>query len=206
VVIDDGGAVARVGLRHPLTTEPDLYVVAAPGFDEEGLAAVDCDGPDVAVTHAAIDRASGVEAIPGLRARRPDSSVVIMRVCCGPDRIRDAIDAGGADYVPRHAEPKSSRSVRRSDQDSAWSPRVAKMLDELGSDRRVLAELTARERDVLALLAEGLRNRDIGRRLGIAEKTVKGRLTAIFDRIGVTDRIQAALWAHARRAWLVETG
>ena len=64
------------------------------------------------------------------------------------------------------------------------------------AESRPTTELTTREQEVLALLAEGLANKQIARRLGIAEKTVKAHLTSVFQRIGVTDRTQAALWAH----------
>ena len=82
-----------------------------------------------------------------------------------------------------------------------FSPRVAKHILS-ATTRRHPEELTARARQVLVLLGQGLTNQLIARRLGISEKTVKGHLTSIFVRIGVTDRVHAALWAQERRQWL----
>jgi two-component system response regulator DevR len=121
---------------------------------------------------------------------------------CELDRIRGAI-AVAAGYVLEDANSAELwRAVGTATGDRALSPRVAATALEVGRHHRELDELTRREREVLALLAQGLSNRAIGCRLGIAEKTVKRRLTAIFHRIGVTGRVQAGLWAHARRAWL----
>ena len=76
------------------------------------------------------------------------------------------------------------------------APKAAKAVLTARAESRPAAELTAREQEVLALLAEGLANKQIARRLGIAEKTVKAHLTSVFQSIGVTDRTQAALWAR----------
>ena len=80
--------------------------------------------------------------------------------------------------------------------ESPLAPKAAQAVLEARAESRPTADLTGREREVLELLAEGLANKQIARRLGIAEKTVKAHLTSVFQRIGVTDRTQAALWAR----------
>jgi DNA-binding NarL/FixJ family response regulator len=111
------------------------------------------------------------------------------------------LDAGALGYLLKDAEPDEIiRGVRAAARgDSPLAPRAA---SELISERAVAspgAELSAREREVLALVAEGLPNKLIARQLEISEKTVKAHLTSVFAQIGVTDRTQAALWAQRHR-------
>ena len=118
--------------------------------------------------------------------------------------ILDALGAGAAGYLLKGASSAELIMAVRAAAagDTPLYPRVADALLELGPHRRGCDRLTPREREVLALLGQGLSNRDIGCRLGIAEKTVRGHLTAIFEHLGVSGRVQAALWAQPRRAWL----
>ena len=111
-----------------------------------------------------------------------------------------ALDAGAIGYLLKDAEPEEIHAALRAAArgDAPLAPRAAA---ELLAERQVRApadamDLTAREREVLTLVVEGLANKQIARRLGISEKTVKGHLTNLFQRIGVADRTQAALWAE----------
>jgi len=90
----------------------------------------------------------------------------------------------------------SSAGSGRPRRESPFSPKAAKALLSLGTQRKAADDLTAREREVLAALSAGLANKQIATRLGISEKTVKTHLTRVFSRIGVQDRTQAALWAE----------
>jgi DNA-binding NarL/FixJ family response regulator len=114
------------------------------------------------------------------------------------EQIMAALDAGASGYLLKDAEPEELvRGVRAAARGEA--PLAAKAAREVLTARaesRPKAELSARERDVLRLVAEGRPNKLIARELGISEKTVKAHLTSIFQRIGVTDRTQAALWAQ----------
>ena len=113
------------------------------------------------------------------------------------ERIVGALDAGALGYLLKDAEPdevlRGIRAVARGE--SPIDPKAAREL--LGSRRTTAAaELTPRENEVLALVRQGLANKQIARRLGISERTVKAHLTSAFQRIGVVDRTQAALWAE----------
>jgi len=112
----------------------------------------------------------------------------------------DTPDRAAERYLSKHAEPADFLRVVRAARsgETGLPPRVAATVLELGPHRLQVEELPPRAREVLALLAQGRSNQAIGRELGIAEKTVKGHLTAIFDHLGVSNRIEAALWAHAR--------
>ena len=115
------------------------------------------------------------------------------------ERIVGALDAGALGYLLKDAEPdevlRGIRAVARGE--SPINPRAAREL--LGARRTTAAaaaDLTPRESEVLALVRQGLANKQIARRLGISERTVKAHLTSTFQRIGVVDRTQAALWAE----------
>jgi DNA-binding NarL/FixJ family response regulator len=112
-------------------------------------------------------------------------------------RILEAIEAGAVGYLLKDAGPDELvRGVEAAARgESPFSPKAAGVLLTLSTERRTADELTPREREVVALLGDGLANKAIARRLGISEKTVKAHLTSAFARIGVSDRTQAALWA-----------
>jgi DNA-binding NarL/FixJ family response regulator len=140
----------------------------------------------------------GVDATRRINELQPGLPVVILTSFSEQSRILQAIDAGAAGYLLKDAEPEELlRGVRAAAAGEApFSPRAAKALLTLGAQRQKAADLTGRERDVLTGVAEGLANKQIARRLGISEKTVKSHLTSVFQRIGVSDRTQAALWAQ----------
>jgi DNA-binding NarL/FixJ family response regulator len=127
------------------------------------------------------------------------SQVLVLTSFSDAERIVDALDAGAVGYMLKDAEPDdlidAVRSVAQGD--SPLHPRVARQLLTARSARRpVDQELTAREREVLWLVRDGLANKQIARRLGISERTVKAHLTSVFATIGVADRTAAALWAE----------
>ena len=117
------------------------------------------------------------------------------------ERIIAALDAGAVGYLLKDAEPQDLldgiRAAARGE--SPLHPRAARELlaaRSLSSVQAPAVELTPRETEVLTLVRQGLANKQIARRLGISERTVKAHLTSTFQRIGVVDRTQAALWAE----------
>src|SRR4051794_3340932 len=140
----------------------------------------------------------GIEATRQIRAADATVNVVVLTAFSDRRRILDAIDAGAAGYLLKDAEPdeliRGLQAAARGE--SPLDPKAAQALVAARADRQAEPELTPREREVLALLADGLPNKLIARRLNISEKTVKAHLTNIFQRIGVSDRTQAALWAQ----------
>jgi DNA-binding NarL/FixJ family response regulator len=127
------------------------------------------------------------------------ADVLVLTSYSDAERIIGALDAGAMGYLLKDAEPdevlRGIRAVARGE--SPINPRAAREL--LGARRTTgaaAAELTPRETEVLVLVRQGLANKQIARRLGISERTVKAHLTSAFQRIGVVDRTQAALWAE----------
>jgi DNA-binding NarL/FixJ family response regulator len=141
----------------------------------------------------------GIEATRRLMAQRPESRVVVLTSFSDRERILDALDAGAVGYLLKDAEPgELLRGIEAAARgESPLAPKAAKAVLTARAESRPAAELTAREQEVLGLLGQGLANKQIARRLGIAEKTVKAHLTSVFQSIGVTDRTQAALWARS---------
>jgi DNA-binding NarL/FixJ family response regulator len=116
------------------------------------------------------------------------------------DRILDAIDAGAVGYLLKDSEPEELlRGVRAAARgESPLSPRAAQAIIAARKERQQARDLSPREMEVLILLGRGMANKQIAQRLGISEKTVKAHLVNVFQRIGVHDRTQAALWAQRR--------
>jgi DNA-binding NarL/FixJ family response regulator len=122
------------------------------------------------------------------------------------DRVVAALDAGAIGYLLKDSEPQEVLEAVRAAAggDAPWRPAPLARLAARSEEQR--ADLSKREREVLALVAEGLPNKLIARRLEISEKTVKTHLTSVFQRIGVSDRTQAALWAQRQGFGTSEQG
>jgi len=143
----------------------------------------------------------GIEATRRIKASRPETQVVVLTSFADRDRILDALDAGAAGYMLKDAEPAELlRGIHAAAAgDAPLAPRAASELLDERREARPAADLTPRESEVLLMVADGLSNKLIARRLEISEGTVKAHLTRVFERIGVTDRTQAALWAERHR-------
>lgn len=190
--------VVRTGLVELLGAEPDVDVVASVGDGAAAVAAVTDVEPDIALLDVTMPEMDGIEATRQVVAARPETRVVILTASADREQMLRAVDAGALGYLLKDASPEELiegvRAAARGE--SPLDPRAARTM--LGAHRapNPLDALTEREREVLTLVAEGLPNKQIGRRLEISEKTVKAHLTSIFRAIGVTDRMQAGLWAR----------
>jgi DNA-binding NarL/FixJ family response regulator len=198
VLVVDDHAVVRAGLEQMLANFGDVEVVGSAGGGEEAVELAAGATPDVVLMDLSMPDVDGIEATRRIAERVPSARVVIFTSFSERDRILAAIDAGAIGYLLKDADPEE---VHRGLQAAARgeSPLASKVAQAVVSARiesRPARELTDREREVLVLVASGLANKQIARRLGIAEKTVKTHLTNLFQRIGVVDRTQAALWAE----------
>jgi DNA-binding NarL/FixJ family response regulator len=198
VVIADDHAVVRTGLAQLVETFDDVELVGAAANGEEAVALSGERAPDVVLMDLEMPVLDGIEATRRIREAHPDVAVVVLTSFSDRDRILAALDAGAAGYLLKDAEPaelaKAIEAAARGD--APLDPKAARALL---SARRAPSEadaLSDREREVLAMVAEGLPNKLIATRLAISEKTVKAHLTSVFRTIGVTDRTQAALWAE----------
>jgi DNA-binding NarL/FixJ family response regulator len=199
VVLVDDHAVVRSGLAQLLGGAGDIEVVGQAGDGAEALDTVRETRPDVVLMDLQMPRVDGVEATRRIVAEDLGAEVVVLTSFSDSARIVAALDAGAVGYLLKDADPEEVldgvRAVSRGE--SPLHPKVARELltsreQAPGAD----VQLTPREAEVLGLVKAGLANKQIARRLEISERTVKAHLTSVFQRIGVADRTQAALWAE----------
>jgi DNA-binding NarL/FixJ family response regulator len=198
LLIVDDHAIVRQGLEQLFTAMPDITVV---GTAVDGRAAVTqarALDPDIVLMDIGLPVLDGVEATRQIIAHDPDAKIVTLTSYTDESRIIDALEAGALGYLLKHSDPHNVvKAVRVAYGGGApLDPRAGRVLIEKGRRRRLPAELSPREQEVLRLVGQGLANKQIARRLAITERTVKSHLTTVFQRIGVTDRVQAALWVQ----------
>ena len=198
IVIADDHAVVRAGLAQLLGTFADVELVGAAADGEEAVALGAERRPDVVLMDLEMPVLDGIAATARIRAAQPTVAVVVLTSFSDRERILRALDAGAAGYLLKDAEPdelgKAIRAAARGE--APLDPKAARALLSSRAAAGTAAPLSEREREVLAMVAEGLPNKVIAQRLSISEKTVKAHLTSVFRQIGVTDRTQAALWAQ----------
>ncbi|MFP5252370.1 MAG: response regulator [Actinomycetes bacterium] len=205
VVLVDDHAVVREGLARLVDGADDMEVVGTAADGAGVLEVVRSARPDVVLMDLQMPGTDGVAATRILTDSGLGSQVLVLTSFSDEERIVAALDAGAVGYLLKDADADDVldgiRAVSRGE--SPIHPRAARAL--LGSRRTStpdpahqdpVADLTPREREVLTLVAAGLANKQIARRLGITDRTVKAHLTSVFARLGVADRTQAALWAQ----------
>jgi DNA-binding NarL/FixJ family response regulator len=200
MVAEDHGLV-RAGLEQLLANAADIELVASAAGGEEAVSLALAHRPDVVLMDLSMPGKDGIAATREILRASPEVRVVILTSFTDRAGIMDALDAGAIGYLLKDVEPEELyRGVRAAARgDSPLAPQAAKALIAARAERPPDVQLSAREREVLALLAEGRPNKVIARRLGISEKTVKNHVTHVFEAIGVSDRTQAALWAVRHR-------
>jgi DNA-binding NarL/FixJ family response regulator len=199
VALADDHRVVRVGLEQLLATFDDVEVVGSADGGEAAVALCETGHPDVLLLDLQMPGVDGIEVTRRVRVASPDTHVVIFTSFSDRDGIVRALDAGAVGYLLKDAEPEEIHAAIRaaSRGEAPLAPRAAAaLLADRRSRSSSKVDLSPREREVLQLVLDGLANKQIARRLGISEKTVKGHLTNLFHRIGVSDRTQAALWAE----------
>jgi DNA-binding NarL/FixJ family response regulator len=198
LLIADDHPLVRGALTQLLGGVDDITVVAVAVDGREAVSAALELSPDVVLMDLEMPDVNGIEATRALRDAGSPARIVVLTTFSDRDRIIGALDAGALGYLLKDAEPEEIiRGVRTAARgESPLAPRAAtELITERASTVPDIA-LSPREREVLVLVAEGLPNKLIARRLEISEKTVKAHLTSVFAQIGVTDRTQAALWAQ----------
>jgi DNA-binding NarL/FixJ family response regulator len=199
VLVADDHAVVRRGLSTLLATANDLELVGVASDGAEAVQLAVESGAHVVVMDLSMPVVDGIAAIKELTARAPSCRVLVLTSFSDQATVCDALRAGAVGYLLKHAEPEDIldgiREVVRGG--CPLDPAAARILLNASRTRASAADaLTAREREVLILVAAGLNNGQIARRLDIAERTVKSHLHSVFQRLGVTHRTEAALWAQ----------
>jgi DNA-binding NarL/FixJ family response regulator len=198
VLIVDDHAIVRTGLRQLLTTTDDLEPVGGATSGEQAVAMAAELHPDVVLMDLSMPDTDGIAATRRIVDENPRTHVLVLTSFSDRNRILAAVDAGAEGYLLKDSATEAILTGIRQMVvgGSPLDPRAAREL--LTSRRGPPTDITftTREQEVLEMLGSGLPNRAIARRLGITERTVKAHLTSIFQRLGVADRTQAALWAQ----------
>jgi len=196
VLLVDDHILVRAGLERLLEQTDAIEVV---GVAETGETAIELDAqlePDVVLMDVSMPGLSGIETTRQICTNRPNASVVMLTASTDRTQVLNALDAGAVGYLIKDSDPATliEGVLEAASGNAPLDPRAARsLLDSRSSSTQTM---TARETEVLRCIAEGLSNKAIARRLGISEKTVKAHLTRVFSVLGVSDRTQAAIWAH----------
>ncbi len=201
----DDHEIVRRGVRDLLEAAGDLEVVGEAGTAAEALQRVPAVRPDVAVLDVRLPDGNGIEVCRELRAAHPELRCMMLTSFDDDEALLDAIVAGASGYVLKEVRAADIvTSVRRiaageSLLDPHATARVIERLRNPPPEDRRLASLSPQERRILALLAEGMTNRQIAREMYLAEKTVKNYVSNLLTKLGMSRRTEAAVYA-ARQA------
>lgn len=205
VFLLDDHEIVRRGVHDLLESEPDITVVGEAGTAAAALARIPAVKPDVAILDVRLPDGNGVSVCREIRSRMPRVACLMLTSFGDDEALFDAIMAGAAGYVLKQIRGTdligAVRTIASGQSllDPEAASRVMRRMRDQAQHSDPLAGLTDQERRILALIGEGLTNRQIGERLFLAEKTVKNYVSALFAKLGMERRAQAA--AYAARAF-----
>ncbi len=200
VFLLDDHEIVRRGIADLITAEPDIDVVGEAGTAAEALARIGAARPNVAVLDARLPDGSGVDVCRDIRSAHPDIGCLILTSYDDDEALFAAVMAGAAGYLLKEIRGASlvdairQVAAGRSLMDPKVTGRLlARLRDGKPHDKRLDA-LTSRDHDILALIADGMTNRQIGEHLHLAEKTVKNYVSSLLGKLGMQRRTQAAVF------------
>ncbi|HZA51192.1 MAG TPA: response regulator transcription factor [Myxococcaceae bacterium] len=209
VFLVDDHPVVREGLKVLLTSAPGLAVAGEADSTAAAIAWLQTNTTDVALVDLALGAEDAIEALPHLTNTARGAKILVLTGTRDPDRHRAALVAGARGLVLKDKPPEFLlKAIRKVHAGELWFDRVtmeSALQRALSSQRRDDAErakvesLTAREREIIVRVGEGLKSEAIAQKLGISEKTVRNHLSQIFDKLGVTDRLELLLYAYRQK-------
>jgi DNA-binding NarL/FixJ family response regulator len=201
VFLLDDHEIVRRGVRDLLEAEPDITVVGEAGTASSALARIPALRPDVAVLDVRLADGDGVSVCRDIRSTMPEVACLMLTSFGDDEALFDAIMAGAAGYVLKQIRGTdlvgAVRTVASGQSllDPEAASKVMRRMRDQAARADPLAVLTGQERRILELIGEGLTNRQIGERMFLAEKTVKNYVSALFVKLGMERRTQAAAYA-----------
>jgi DNA-binding NarL/FixJ family response regulator len=210
ILIVDDHALVRRGMSHVVRESFPDATIAEAGTATEAIEVMTSAAVDIALVDVRMPDSDGLDLLHDMKERWPNVPVIMLTSFDHAQYVRRALAEGAAGYMLKDATPEDLEQaikVAMSGGGNVLSPKVIQNLFEAmdgttpvengEAPSRPTSALTQRENDILALLAEGRSNRDISRALYLSEKTVKAHLAAIFRKLGVSNRTQAAMAAVA---------
>ncbi len=201
VFLLDDHEIVRRGVRELLEAEEDIEVIGEAGTAESALARIPALRPDVAVLDVRLPDGDGVSVCRDIRSKMPEVACLMLTSFGDDEALFDAIMAGASGYVLKQIRGidlvGAVRSVAAGASllDPQAASRVMRRMRDQAARADPLAGLTPQERRILELIGDGLTNRQIGERMFLAEKTVKNYVSALFAKLGMERRTQAAAYA-----------
>ena len=200
VLIAEDHAVVRAGLKALIATEPGLEVVGDVGDGLEAVIRAQALQPDVILMDLSMPRLDGINAIQQIKQENPQARILVLTSFIEDDKVFAAIKAGALGYLLKESSPDDLlRGIRAVHRGESWlHPAIAaKLIRDLHAPMSILMEepLTERELEIIKLVAQGLANKVIADRLGIAERTVRTHVSNILEKLHLANRTQATLYA-----------
>ena len=210
VLLVDDQALVRLGLRLLLDAEPGVVVVGEAGDGAQALRMAAALDPDVVLMDVRMPVLDGVAATRALVESGSRARVLVLTTFDLDEHAFAALRAGASGFLLKDAQPHELVAALRAVAagEAVLTPRVTRQLllaveahlpgaaEERGALQALLAQLTARERQVLRLVARGLSNAEVAERLVLSEATVKGHVGHLLAKLGLRDRVQAVVWAY----------
>ena len=196
ILVVDDHALMRVGLVASIGGEPDMEIVAAASNGREAVEFFRQHRPDITLMDLKMPVMGGVEAIQAIRGEFPSAKIIVLSTYEGDDDIFRALEAGATSYLLKDTLAEDLVRVIR-EVFAGGRPLPAPVAKRL-ADRMLHPDLTARELDVLRLIARGMRNKEIAAQLGISEETTQGHVKNILSKLGLHDRTEAVAVAVRR--------
>jgi two-component system, NarL family, response regulator len=198
--VDDHHLV-REGLALIINRQPEMNVVATAATGEEGVALFRQHRPDVTLMDLRLPAMSGLDAVRAIRAEAPDARIIVLTVRDDDESIFQALQAGASAYLLK--DTLSDDLIRTIREVHAGQHLRSDLVEARLVERASRPRLTPRELEVIELMAQAMRNKEIGTALGVSEQTVQAHIKSIFAKLKVTDRIAAI--NVARRHGLIRT-
>ena len=205
ILLCDDHEVVREGLRVLIARQEGMSVVGETGTVAEAVEAAARSKPDVVIMDVRLPDGSGVEACRAIRETRPETKVIMLTSYADDDALFASIIAGASGYLLKQTRGQAvvdaitAVAAGGSLLDPDVTGKVLQRVRQSRDEDPVLASLTEQERKVLAGLAEGHTNREIGEKLFLSEKTVKNYVSRILDKLGLSRRAEAAAFMAKRR-------
>ena len=211
VLVVDDQAIVRKGIRALLAEFENIAVVGEASDGQEAVDQAQALAPDVILMDLAMPVMNGIEAIRQITARQAGARILVLTSFTSDDKVFPAIKAGALGYLLKDSEPadlvQAIEQVSRGE--AALQPSIAlQLMAELRRPAQSTPSpdaLTAREVDVLRLVATGITNREIGEQLTTTEATIKSHVSSILSKLHVANRVQATLYALQEGASLQDT-